>query len=191
MLTDRIVRALTFRREVYAEVEQDTTFTSTAWILVAVVAFLNQIGSNASGDPLNWLWSTLIGTLFSIIGFGVAAFTISWLGKAFFNADVTFDELVRTMGLAYIWNVVGILGALSAISAGLSCLLSPAIVLSLVMLVISWLVAVKEALDLEWGQTLITVVVGWIAWAVIMLVAGWVRALLGLTAAGVRGLFGI
>ena len=38
MLMKRIIAALTFRKEVYAEVEKDVEFTQTAWILVAVVS---------------------------------------------------------------------------------------------------------------------------------------------------------
>ena len=37
---DRIIKALTFKTEVYAEVENDATFTSTAWIIVVVVSLL-------------------------------------------------------------------------------------------------------------------------------------------------------
>ena len=44
-----------FRKGVYAEVEKDTAFTTTAWIIVAVVAFLNQVGTYASGELANWL----------------------------------------------------------------------------------------------------------------------------------------
>ena len=39
MLMNRIIGAFTFRRGVYAEVEKDQAFTTTAWILVIVVAF--------------------------------------------------------------------------------------------------------------------------------------------------------
>ena len=55
MLINRIIGAFTFRKGVYAEVEKDTAFTMTAWILVAVVAFLNQLGSAASANLVNWL----------------------------------------------------------------------------------------------------------------------------------------
>ena len=33
MLTERIMGAFTFRKGIYAEVEQDASFTSTAWLL--------------------------------------------------------------------------------------------------------------------------------------------------------------
>ena len=110
MLTERIIGAFTFRKGVYAEVEQDASFTKTAWILVAVVAFLNQIGSFASGDFLGWVVGAVVGTIFAVIGFAVGALVINWVGRTVFKAEVTFDELVRTLGLAYVWQVVGVLG---------------------------------------------------------------------------------
>ena len=190
MLTNRIIGAFTFRRGVYAEVEADASFTSTAWILVIVVAVLNQLGSYASSDVVNWLISALVGAIFSVIGFAVAALVINWVGQKVFKADVTFNELVRTLGLAYVWNVVGVLGVLTAISAALACVLGPAMVIAWVALVIAWFVAVKEALDLEWIQTIVTVILGWIALIAAAVVAGLVLALLGLTAVGISGLFG-
>jgi hypothetical protein len=62
--------------------------------------------------------------------------------------------------------------------------------LGAILLVIAWFVAVKEALDLEWIQTIVTVILGWIALIAAAVVAGLVLALLGLTAVGIAGLFG-
>jgi hypothetical protein len=190
MLSERIIRAFTFQREVYTEVEHDTTFTTTAWLLVVVIGFLNQLGTHASTNLINWISSTVLGTIAAVVGFAVAAFVMDWVGRALFNADVTFDEVVRTLGLAYVWNVVGLVGAVSAVSNFLSCLVAPGLVLGWVMLVISWFVALKEALDLELGPTIVTVVLGWIAFGAIMAVASIAMAIIGLTAAGVGNLFG-
>ena len=190
MLSERIIRAFTFQREVYTEVEHDTTFTTTAWLLVVVIGFLNQLGTHASTNLINWISSTVLGTIAAVVGFAVAAFVMDWVGRALFNAEVTFDEVVRTLGLAYVWNVVGLVGAVSAVSNFLSCLVAPGLVLGWVMLVISWFVAVKEALDLELGPTIVTVVLGWIAFGAIMAAASIVMAIIGLTAAGVGNLFG-
>ena len=191
MLMERIVGAFTFRKGVYAEVEKDTSFTTTAWILVAVVAFLNQLGSQASGNLVNWLLGAIVGTVFAIIGFAVAALVINWVGRTVFNAEVTFEELVRTLGLAYVWQVIGVIGILAAFSAALSCLLSPVMIIAAILMVIAWLVAAKEALDLEWVQTIITVVLGWLALVVIMFIAGAVLGMLGLGAAALGGALGL
>lgn len=191
MLMERIIGAFTFRKGVYAEVEKDTTFTTTAWILVVVVAFLSQLGSQASSNLVGWLVGAVVGTIFAVIAFAVGALVINWVGRAVFNADVTFEELVRTLGLAYVWQVVGIIGALAAFSTALSCLLTPVMIIASILMMIAWFVATKEALDLEWVQTIVTVILGWIAVIVITVVAGIVLGLLGVGAYAVGGALGL
>jgi hypothetical protein len=189
MLTNRIIGAFTLRKSVYAEVEKDTSFTTTAWILVVVVAFLNQLGSFASSSDLfDWLIGAIVGTILAIIGFVVGVLVINWAGRIAFKADVSFDELVRTLGLAYVWQVVGVLGIPIAFSNVFSGELYMIQVLAVVMLIISWLVAAKEALDLGWLQTGVTVLLGWIAQFVITTaVTALVLGLLGLVAAALGG----
>jgi hypothetical protein len=191
MLTKRIIGALTFRRGVYAEVEADKAFTATAWILVVIFALLNQLGSHASQSIFDWSVSTGIGLLTAIAGFAVAAAVINWVGRGRFGSEVTFDKLVRTMGLASIWTAVGVLGIIAALSDALSCILGPVIVISWVALVLAWFVAVHEALDLTWEKTILTVIIGFIPWAIIMSLTGVVLSLLGLTAFGFGNLFGL
>ncbi len=190
MLMERIIGAITFRKDVYAEVEKDTAFTKTAWILVAVVAFLNQLGSRASSNLVNWFLGAIVGTVFAIISFAVGALIINWVARTVFNAEVTFEELVRTLGLAYIWQVIGVIGALTAFSDTLSCLLTPVNFIAGILLVAAWFVAAKEALDLEWVQTIVTVILGWIVVMVVMTIATAVLAFLGLGAAVAGGLLG-
>jgi hypothetical protein len=187
MLSDRIISAFTFRSGVYKEVEEDKTFTNTAWLLVIVVAFLNQLGSRVSRNPIHWLIGAVVATIFAVIGFAVGAFIVNWVGRTVFNADVTFEELVRTLGLAYVWHVVGVLGVLAGLSSALACVLAPVRIAAWVLWLISWFVAAKEALDLEWVQTIVTVIVGGVVVFVIVSIGGLIVAALGLTAAAIGG----
>jgi hypothetical protein len=82
---------------------------------------------------------------------------------------------------------VGVIGILGALSGALACLLAPVRVAAWVLGLISWFVAAKEALDLEWVQTIVTVIVGWVVVFVIVFIGGLIVAALGLTAAAVRG----
>ena len=191
MLAERIIGAFTFRRQVYAEVERDTAFTLTALLLVAAIAFLNQLGIHASTQVLNWLGSAVVGTIWSVISFAIAAYIMSWMGRSLFEADVTFGELVRTLGLAYVWTIVVVIGIVAGLSNALSWLLAPALVVGWVMLVVSWFVAAKEALDLGVGRTIITVALGWLVFGLIMAIGSWLLELSGLTAAGVGSMFGL
>jgi hypothetical protein len=115
---------------------------------------------------------------------------MNWLGRTLFQADVTFEEMVRTLGLAYVWKIVGVVGILAGLADALSCLLAPALVIGWVMLVISWFVAAKEALDLDLVQTIVTVALGWLAFGLIMMLGSAVLSLIGLTARGVGRIFG-
>jgi hypothetical protein len=191
MLIQRIIGAFTFRKEVYAEVEKDTSFTTTAWILVAVVAFLNQLGAQAGGGIVNWLLGAILGTVLAVAGFAVGVFVINWVARTLFNADVTFEELVRTLGLAYVWQVIGLIGILAVFSDTLACVLAPVLIIAWIAMVIAWFIAAKEALDLEWAQTIITVIVGWVALFIVSLIAAAILGLLGLGAAAVGGAVGL
>ena len=199
MLMKRIVAAFTFKKEGYAEVEHDESFTTTAWMIVGVVALLNAIGSNAailsSGKGFlsgfaGWIGATIVGALFAVGGFALGAFIISWIGKAMFQAEVTFQEMVRTLGLAYVWNAIGFIGIVSGIIPFLGCVLAPVIVIASLMGLVAWLFAAKEALDLEWGQTAIVVVIGFVATFIISLIGGAIIGLFGFTASAATGLLG-
>jgi hypothetical protein len=186
MLTERIIGALTFKKEVYADVEKDKSFTSTAWLLVVVVAFLNQLGTQSAGGIFKWIIAAIIGTVFTVAGFALAALIISWVGRQLFSADVDFEEMVRTLGLAYVWNIVGFVGIVGLISPALVCILAPIQIIAGLLGFVSWLIAAREALDLEWGQTIITVIIGAVAQWIVMAISGLVLGLVGLSAAGVR-----
>jgi hypothetical protein len=191
MLSERILGALTFRRGVYAEVEADKAFTATAWILVVIFALLNQLGSHTSQSIFYWFVSTGIGFLTAIAGFVVAAAVINWVGRRIYGSEVTFDKLVQTMGLASVWTIVGVLGIIASFSHALSYILGPIIVISWVALVVAWFVAVHEALDLTWGKTILTVIIGFIPWAFIMVLTGVVSSVLQFSTTGFGSLFGL
>jgi hypothetical protein len=169
MLMNRIIGAFTFRRGVYADVEMDEGFTTTAWILVIVVAFLNQLGAFASSNLGLWLRNAGGGMIAVLIAFALGTFVIQWVGRSLFNAEVTFGEMIRTLGLAYVWQVVGVVGALAAFIPALSFLVAPALLVALILGLIAWFVATKEALDLPWLQTIITVVLGFIVLVIVIL----------------------
>jgi len=186
MLTQRIIGAFTFRKGVYKDVEHDASFTSTAWLIVVVVAFLSQLGAFSFGA--SWLLASLVGTVVSVVGFAIAAFVISWVGKSVYKADVTFDEMVRTLGLAYVWRVVGVVGILGSF---ISCLLAPVQLVAFILGLVAMFVAAKEALDLEWGQTIITVILGWLVILVFTIITGLILSALGIGAYAIGSAFGL
>ena len=192
-MIDRIMKVFTFKQEVYKEVEDDASFTQTAWMIVAVVAFLSQLGSNAAlvhVEGASWILGMIGGTIFAVVGFAAGAFIISWAGKTFFNADVTFEEMVRTLGLAYVWNIIGFLGIVGLVSSGLACVTGPIGFIAGIAGLVSWFIAAKEALDLEWPQTIGTVVIGWVASLIISMIAAAILGIFGIVGAGIGSALG-
>ncbi|MGD8604974.1 MAG: YIP1 family protein [Anaerolineales bacterium] len=177
MLTDRIMAAFMFRREVYAEVENDVTFTQTAWMIVLISSFLGQLGSRTTliatqgGSFIDYLLAVFFGTLGAVLAFAVGAYVIAYLGKSMFNAQVTFDEVVRTAGLASVWGVVGVVGILGFLPA-LVCALSPAIFLAWILSIVAMYFALQEALDLESFQTIIVVVIAFVIQFIVSAIIG-------------------
>lgn len=194
MLMNRIIGAFTFRREVYADVEADTSFTTTAYILVAVVAVLNALGAGAAGfrqSMMNGVFGVLGTAVFALIGFVVGAWVISWVGKNLMGAEVDYGQIIRTLGLAYVWNVFGALGVAGAITPLLSCVTGPVVFIGWILGLIAWFVALKEALDLGWGMTILTAIIGWIAMMVIVFIGGFILGAVGIVAGTTLGLLGL
>jgi len=190
MLMNRIMGVFTFRNDVYKEVEADASFTSTAWVLVAIVAFLNQLGTRPAEGLGRLVIASVIGTVFAVVGFALGAMIISWVGREVFKAEVTFEELVRTLGLAYVWQSVAVLGLLGAIAPALNCITAPIRIVAAVLALVAWLMAAKEALDLEWVQTFVTVAIGFVVVIILTMIATAVIGLFGFGAAAVTGALG-
>lgn len=187
-MIEKIIKVFTFRKEVYGEVEKDTSFTPTAWMLVAITALLSQLGANAISSKVvggRWIGGTIGGTVFAVIGFALGAFVISWAGKTFFNADTSFEEMVRVLGLAYVWNVIGVLGILALAGNAFTCISGPITLVAGIAGLVAWFIAAKEALDLEWPQTIGTVIIGWVASLIISIIAGAILGIFGLAGAGI------
>ena len=85
--------------------------------------------------------------------------------------------------------MVGAIGVLGIIPV-LGCLTAPISILAFILGLVAWFVAAREALDLEWGQTILTVIIGWLVLLAVSVVFGLIVGALGLGAAGLFGLLG-
>ena len=192
-MLDKIIGALTFKTGIYADAKKDTGFTASAWIIVGVTALLSALGATAvlgrEGRMYAWLFGAIGFTIFAIIGFALACFVVVWVAKTFFNATATFDEVVRALGLARVWHVVGFLGIVSLISPALGCVAGIFGLVAAVAGFIAWLIATKEVLALEWPQTVGTVIIAWVVMALVTLIAGIVLGTFGLVGASIFGAF--
>ncbi|MBN1430042.1 MAG: hypothetical protein JXB07_16855 [Anaerolineae bacterium] len=191
-MMDRIIGALTFKQGVYSEVKSDTSFTQNAWLIVAVTAFLAQLGSSASqvstgGGIVGWLVATIVGTIFAVGAFALACYVVVFVAKTLFQTTTTFEEMVRVLGLAYIWNIVSFLAIVGIISPALVCAVSPITLIAGLAGLAAFAIALKASLGLEWVQTIVVAIIAMVAIFVVMMIAGLILGILGFGAAAAAG----
>jgi hypothetical protein len=95
-----------------------------------------------------------------------------FVAKSMFQATVSFDEVVRTVGLANVWGIVGVLTILAVISPVFLCLTGIVGLAAAILSAVASAIAVKEAVGLDWTQTIITIVIAWVVLFVVTAVLG-------------------
>ena len=182
-MIERIIRAITFKTEVYPEVSKDETFTTSAWIIVAVTAAISQIGGRAlmlRYNFLGYLLSLVVGTAFMVGAFALTVLVIKWLAGMLYKVELSFGELMRPLGLAYVFQVISLLGILGALSPALLCIVTPITLVAAIAGFIAYLFALKLVTNLDWGKIAVLVIV---AWVIMLVVGGIVGAIFAVPAA--------
>lgn len=128
--------------------------------------------------------------IFAVIGFAVGAMDINWTGRPVSKAEVSFDELVGRLGLGYIQQVVGVIGIQAPFSSALTCILSPIMIIAAGATIVAWFIATMESLDWEQVQTIVTIILGWLALFVITALAEIILGKQGFGAAAPGSIFG-
>jgi hypothetical protein len=163
-LVDRMVRAARLETSLYNEVESDTNATQQALLVVLIVAVATGIGSAIGGASAGagYAIGGLIGGIIrSLCVWAIVSFVMYFVGTRLFKGTATYGEMLRTLGFA---STPGILAAFSFIPfvGGLIALVAA------VWAAVASFIAVREALDFDNGNTLATIIVGWLIGIAIM-----------------------
>lgn len=159
-LVDRMRRAAFLDAATYEAVEHDTSATGQAAVVVALAAVAAAIGDSWRGGP--GLFGGLVGYL---AGWAVWSGITYFVGTRLFGGRATWAELLRTLGFAQapgvllVLAIVPLLGALVKGIVGL-------------WLLATGFVALRQALDVSVGRTVLTAVVGWVALVVVRMLVG-------------------
>lgn len=162
-MINRIKGILFLDSAAFEEVEHDDKATGQAALIVIIASILAAIG--ASSDPFfkNGISSALVvflGIVFwSILAWLVWAAVTYFIGTKIYHGEATYNEMLRVTGFAYAPLAFMLLKAI------------PCIGLFISFLVIVWALAaafigVRAGLDLDFGRTLVTVIVGWFIYAI-------------------------
>jgi hypothetical protein len=179
-----MVRAARLETSLYNEVEADLSATSQALTVVVVTALAGGIGvalgQAFAGRPTGVVGGLIGGVLAELVGWLVWSYVMYLVGTRVFRGTATYGELLRTLGFAnspgvlLILRFIPVIGGLVALIVG-------------IWRIVAGFIAVREALDLDNGNTLATIVVGIIAYLVVLLIVGLVLAAVGVGAAVLTG----
>ena len=170
MLIERMLRAARLDLALYNEVEHDTNATTQAFLVVLIAAVATGLGELLSGSGAGGL---VAGVLRALIGWVVWSYVTYFVGTRVFGGTATPSELLRTLGFATTPQVLNVLGFIPIVGA----LIRLAVFF---WLLVAGFLAVREALDLDTGKAVGTVVVGWLALVVLAIIQAVILGTLGL-----------
>jgi hypothetical protein len=183
-LTDRMIRAARLDIGLYNEVEADLNATNQALTVVVVTAIAGGLGSAIgqaiAGRPNGVVGGLIGGVLTELIGWAVWSYVMYLVGTRVFHGTATYGELLRTLGFAYSPGVLLILRFIPVLGGLITAVVG-------VWRIVAGFIAIREALDLDNGNTLATIVVGIIGYLVVLFIIGAILVALGVGAAAVTG----
>jgi hypothetical protein len=177
-IVDRMIGAARLDIPTYEEVEHDESLTAQAALVVVLAALARAIGGLDGGST-----HVLSGLMTALSMWLVWAGITYLIGDRMLGGTATWGELLRTLGFAQapgLLAVVGVFGPLSGVTE---------LVVS-IWLLVTGIVAIRQALDFGTGKAILTAVLGWLsAIAVAILIAlaiGGMAAIFG----GIVSMFG-
>jgi len=168
-MINRIKGALLLDVGTFEEIEHDEKATGQAALVVIIVSILAAIGISIGPvilQPDNSGSSSLI-VNFIVIAVGAIIAWLVWsavtyiIGAKIFDGEATYGEMLRVTGFGFAPMAFLVLSAI------------PCIGFAIALIVFVWslgavFIAVRSGLDLDFGRTLITVIVGWLVYAIAM-----------------------
>ena len=151
--------------------------------LVVLAAVASGIGAALAlalaGRPTGAIAALVGGVIAELIGWAVWSYVMYFVGTRLFHGTASYGELLRTLGFAYVPGVLLILRFIPLVGGVI-------VVLVGIWRIVTGFIAVREALDLDTGNTIATIVVGIIGYVVVAAIVGLLLAAIGI-AGGLAG----
>ena len=166
MMLQRMIRALKLDASVFEEVEHDRTATGQALGVVLIASVLASIWTLFGEGGLSGLLGALVGAVFGWLIWSV----VTWLvGTTLFGGRADLGEMLRALGFAYTPVALGIVPILGTL-------------VGFVLTVVTFVLAVRQALDFTTGKAIGTVLIGFVVVLVFWVVVGVFFGMLGAVA---------
>jgi len=182
-----MVRAARLDRALYNEVEADLNATSQALMVVVITAVASgvgtAIGAAIANRPSLVIGGLIGGIIAELLTWAVWSYAMYFVGTRLFHGTATYGELLRTLGFADSPGVLLILRFIPVLGGIISFVVG-------IWRICTGFVAVREAFDLDSGNTIATIIVGIIAIAIVYFILFLILGAIGLGAAALTGAFG-
>ncbi len=153
----RVIGVFKLDSKTFEEIENNTSLTLYAAIIVALVALVSGVGTGISraifgGSVLGGFFGSIFGTF---LGWIIWAAITWFVGTRFFGGKADLPEMLRVIGFAFIPLFLTIIPCIGSVIGGIWAL-------------IAGFVAIRQGLDLDNTKTFLTVVVGFIGYVILI-----------------------
>ena len=183
-MINRMIRAARLDVAFYEEAEADTSLTQEALMVVILVSVAAGIGSFLGGIINIGIGAAvlglIIGIVLGIVNYYIWAYVTQFVGTNLFHGTADVGELLRTLGYASAPRVLSILSFIPCVGGLIS-------LVGAIWALVAGVIAVRQALDFDTGNAVLTVIIGWI---IILIITFVVSAVLGVGALGIGALGG-
>lgn len=154
-MTDRMIGAAKLDIDVYEDVEADSTATGQAAGVVAIVALCSAIGGIGGGTQ-----AVFGGLIAALVGWLLWAGITYLIGDKLLGGTATWGELLRTLGFAQAPGVLFLLGVVPLVGSVIAVIVG-------LWILVTGVVAIRQALDFGTGRAIATALLGFIPYAVL------------------------
>ena len=165
----RMVRAARFERDLYRSVADDPRLTrdavlivlagAVAWGIAAALDTSIQAEGSFGGGALRLILSPI----FVLLGWSAWAFIAWFIGTRMFGATAPLGMVVRGLGFAQAPTVLFVLGFVPVLGGIVQFVVG-------IWVFATSFFAIRETLDLSTGQTLATLIIGFVTYVIVIVV---------------------
>lgn len=182
-MISRSLRAAKLDVSLYQEVENDASLNQEALMVVIFASALAGLGALIGGIFTGFgaaLLAVVWTVLWGIVGYYIWAYLTWFIGTRLFHGTAEPGELLRTLGYASAPRALGVFSFIPCVGALIG-------LVAAIWSLATGVIAVREALNFDTGNAIVTVAIGWI---VVLVIGLLVTAVLGVGAMGLGALTG-
>ena len=152
-MIERIVRAIRLDWTVFGEIAKDRDALKEAAIIVAVVTFLSAIGTGIAAKSFGAFFGAwIVGIAVGWIGWAIVTY---FVGTTLFKGQTDIPEMLRVLGYANAPLLLGLLRVIPCVGWAFP-------LIGGLLALVAGVLAIREAMDFDTSNAIVTVVIGWI-----------------------------